>query len=162
METEQRGDLRGDLLQSHGAQQGQRPKSASGGTDLLRPRRDRDPGDAVHRHPEPPDRKRNHSDPDRERERDFVAVDIGDRHKVQRVAADVAGNVAQRGAVLRARPSLRVLDAETAVADADVGERHFALVRREQVVQPAEDFRGVVVGVVAERDEVELSEPRRC
>lgn len=62
------GDLRGDLLQSHGAQQGQRPKGASGSTDLLRPRRDRDPGDTVRSDAEPADGQRDDGDPDGERE----------------------------------------------------------------------------------------------
>lgn len=153
-----RRDIRGDLLQDHGAQQGQRPKCASGGTGLLRPRRDRDPRDAVRSDAEPAHGERHDGDPDGERERDLAAVDVGDGHQVQRVAADVA---AQRGAVPGAVPALGVLDAQSAVPDADVGERHLARVGREQVVQAAEDLGGRGVVVVAQRDEVEFTQPRR-
>lgn len=65
--------------------------------------------------------------------------------------------MAERCAVLGAVPALGVFDAETAVADADVGEGDFAFVGGEEVVETAEDFGGVGVGVVAEGDEVEFT-----
>lgn len=69
--------------------------------------------------------------------------------------------MAQRGAVLGAVPALGVLDAESAVSDADVGERDFAGVGGEQVVELAEDLGGCGVGVVAQGDEVEFAQPGR-